>query len=89
MRVIPQYAAASPINIPNIPNVMTTDKNIEAGVKMLRNIEDQCFNDRSLNPVGQEANRLCQLQRRAESNCELRKPLIMASIRISGLATLS
>ena len=51
MRVIPQYAAASPINIPNIPNVMTTDKNIEAGVKMLRNIEDQCFNDRSLNPV--------------------------------------
>ena len=48
MQVIPKNAAASPINI---PNVMTTDKNIEAGVKMLRDIEDRYFDDPKLNPV--------------------------------------
>ncbi len=42
MQVIPRYAAASPINI---PNVGTTANNIHAGVKMLRNIEDTYFND--------------------------------------------
>jgi membrane-bound lytic murein transglycosylase MltF len=42
MQVIPKYAAASPINI---PNVGTADPNIHAGVKMLRNIEDTYFND--------------------------------------------
>ena len=42
MQVIPKYAAASPINI---PNVMTADHNIQAGVKMLRNIENQYFSD--------------------------------------------
>jgi membrane-bound lytic murein transglycosylase MltF len=42
MQVIPKYAAASPINI---PNVGTTSDNIHAGVKMLRNIEDTYFND--------------------------------------------
>ena len=48
MQVIPKNAAASPINI---PNVMTTDKNIEAGVKMLRDIEDRYFDDPKLNSV--------------------------------------
>jgi len=42
MQVIPKYAAASPISI---PNVGTTDGNIHAGVKMLRNIDDKYFND--------------------------------------------
>jgi membrane-bound lytic murein transglycosylase MltF len=42
MQVIPKYAAAPPINI---PNVMTAEPNIQAGVKMLRNIENQYFND--------------------------------------------
>src|SRR5271169_3367784 len=42
MQVIPKYAAASPINI---PNVGTADTNIQAGVKMLRNMEDHYFND--------------------------------------------
>ena len=42
MQVIPKYAAASPINI---PNVGTPETNIHAGVKMLRNIEDTYFKD--------------------------------------------
>ena len=42
MQVIPKYAAANPINV---PNVSTTDGNIHAGVKMLRNIDDTYFND--------------------------------------------
>jgi membrane-bound lytic murein transglycosylase MltF len=42
MQVIPKYAAASPISI---PNVGTAEANIHAGVKMLRNIDDTYFND--------------------------------------------
>lgn len=42
MQVIPKYAAASPINIPNVD---TAETNIQAGIKMLRNIEDTYFND--------------------------------------------
>jgi membrane-bound lytic murein transglycosylase MltF len=42
MQVIPKYAAANPINI---PNVSTADGNIHAGVKMLRDIDDRYFND--------------------------------------------
>lgn len=42
MQVIPKYAAAPPISI---PNVLTAADNIEAGVKMLHNIEEQYFND--------------------------------------------
>jgi membrane-bound lytic murein transglycosylase MltF len=42
MQVIPKYAAASPIDI---PNVGSAEPNIHAGVKMLRNIEDTYFND--------------------------------------------
>ena len=42
MQVIPKYAAASPINIPNVD---TAEANIHAGVKMMRNMEDNYFND--------------------------------------------
>jgi membrane-bound lytic murein transglycosylase MltF len=48
MQVIPKNAAASPINV---PNVNTAENNIQAGVKMLRTIEDQYFNDPKLDPV--------------------------------------
>jgi membrane-bound lytic murein transglycosylase MltF len=48
MQVIPKYAAASPINV---KDVGTADKNIEAGVKMLRNITDAYFNDPAINQV--------------------------------------
>lgn len=45
MQVIPKYAAASPINI---PNVSTAEKNIEAGAKMLHNIAATYFADEKL-----------------------------------------
>ena len=48
MQVLPKYAAASPINI---PDVAQTDANIHAGVTMLRNIVDTYFNDPKLDPV--------------------------------------
>ena len=43
----PQYAAASPINV---PDVTTAENNIQAGVKMLRNNENQYFNDPKIYP---------------------------------------
>jgi len=48
MQVLPRYAAASPINI---PDVTQTDANIHAGVKMLRNITNTYFDDPKLDPV--------------------------------------
>jgi membrane-bound lytic murein transglycosylase MltF len=48
MQVLPKYAAASPINIPDVGNA---DANIHAGVKMLRNIADTYFNDGKLDPM--------------------------------------
>ncbi len=48
MQVMPKYAAASPINV---TNVTTAPNNILAGVKMLRNIEQQYFDDPKLDPV--------------------------------------
>jgi membrane-bound lytic murein transglycosylase MltF len=48
MQVIPKYAAAPPINV---KDVTTPEKNIEAGVKMLRNITDTYFNDPAINQV--------------------------------------
>jgi membrane-bound lytic murein transglycosylase MltF len=48
MQVIPKNAAASPISI---ADVGTTEGNIHAGVKMLRNIEDTYFNDPKIEPV--------------------------------------
>jgi membrane-bound lytic murein transglycosylase MltF len=75
MQVIPKNAAASPINI---PNVMTADKNIEAGVKMLRDIEDRYFNDPKLDPVDKTLmvfasynagpNRIARLRKEAADN---------------------
>jgi len=48
MQVIPKYAAAPPINV---KDVATADKNIEAGVKMLRSIRDTYFNDPAISQV--------------------------------------
>jgi membrane-bound lytic murein transglycosylase MltF len=48
MQVLPKYAAASPINV---PNVGTAEGNIHAGAKMLRNIADTYFNDPGIDSV--------------------------------------
>jgi membrane-bound lytic murein transglycosylase MltF len=48
MQVIPKYAAAPPISVPNVTNAQS---NIEAGVKMLNNISDKYFNDGTLDAV--------------------------------------
>jgi membrane-bound lytic murein transglycosylase MltF len=48
MQVIPKYAAANPINV---KDVSQAQGNIEAGVKMLRNIEDQYFNDPNIDQL--------------------------------------
>src|SRR5271167_2759422 len=74
MQVIPKYAAASPINI---SNVGTADGNIQAGVKMLRNIEDTYFNDPKIDPVNKALfvfasynagpNRIAKLRKKAAS----------------------
>jgi membrane-bound lytic murein transglycosylase MltF len=48
MQVIPKFAAAKPISV---PDVSTADKNILAGVRMLRNIADTYFYDPGIDPV--------------------------------------
>ncbi len=48
MQVIPKYAAAPPINV---PDVLTTEGNIHAGAKMLRNMTDTYFNDPKVDPM--------------------------------------
>jgi membrane-bound lytic murein transglycosylase MltF len=48
MQVIPKYAAAKPINIPNVHNA---DGNIHAGAKMLAQITDTYFNDPAISPM--------------------------------------
>jgi membrane-bound lytic murein transglycosylase MltF len=48
MQVLPQYAAASPINIPNVRNA---ESNIHAGAKMLAMITKTYFNDPAIGPV--------------------------------------
>jgi membrane-bound lytic murein transglycosylase MltF len=48
MQVLPQYAAANPINI---PNVRDADGNIHAGAKMLAQITKTYFNDPAIDPV--------------------------------------
>ena len=48
MQVIPKYAAASPINI---PNVEIAEENIHAGAKMMRNMADTYFTDQQLDPL--------------------------------------
>jgi membrane-bound lytic murein transglycosylase MltF len=74
MQVIPKYAAASPINI---PNVGTADPNIHAGVKMMRNIEDTYFNDPGIDRMNKTLfvfasynagpNRVVELRKKATS----------------------
>jgi membrane-bound lytic murein transglycosylase MltF len=74
MQVIPKYAAASPINI---PNVGTADPNVHAGVKMLRNIEDTYFNDPGIDRMNKTLfvfasynagpNRIADLRKKAAS----------------------
>jgi hypothetical protein len=68
MQVIPKYAAAPLINV---KDVRTADKNIEAGVKMLRHITDTYFNDPGINQVDKTLFTFCQLQRRSESYCAI------------------
>jgi membrane-bound lytic murein transglycosylase MltF len=48
MQVMPQDAAANPINV---PNVWTAEGNIHAGIKILRTIEDKYLNDPKLDPL--------------------------------------
>jgi membrane-bound lytic murein transglycosylase MltF len=48
MQVIPKYAAASPIDIPNVDSA---EPNIHAGTKMLREIEDEYFKDERLDAL--------------------------------------
>ena len=48
MQVLPQYAAASPINI---PNVRDPESNIHAGAKMLAHIAKTYFNDPGVDQV--------------------------------------
>ena len=73
MQVIPKLAAANPINV---PNVTTADGNIEAGVKMMRNIEDTYFNDPNIDPLNKTLfvfasynagpNRIARLRKQAQ-----------------------
>ena len=48
MQVLPKYAAANPINIPNVRDV---SNNIHAGTKMLAQITKTYFNDPAISPV--------------------------------------
>jgi membrane-bound lytic murein transglycosylase MltF len=48
MQVMPQDAAAAPINV---PDVWTAEGNIHAGIKMLRTIEKKYLNDPKLDPL--------------------------------------
>ncbi len=48
MQVLPQYAAADPINR---PNVREAEPNIHAGAKMLAQITKTYFNDPAISPM--------------------------------------
>ena len=73
MQVIPQYAAASPIDIPNVDSA---EPNIHAGTKMLREIEDKYFNDERVDALNKTLftfasynagpTRIAELRREAE-----------------------
>ena len=72
MQVLPNDAAAPPINI---PNVNTAPNNILAGVRMLHQIKEQYFNDPNIDPVNKTLlvfasynagpNRIAELRKRA------------------------
>lgn len=73
MQVIPKYAAAKPISI---PDVTTAEENIHAGAKMLRNVADTYFNDPKIDQVNKTLfvfasynagpNRIVRLQKEAK-----------------------
>jgi len=75
MQVIPKFAAAKPISV---PDVSTADKNILAGVRMLRNIADRYFNDPGIDPVNKTLftfasynagpNRIVRLRKKAQAD---------------------
>jgi membrane-bound lytic murein transglycosylase MltF len=75
MQVIPKFAAAKPISV---PDVSTADKNILAGVRILRNIADTYFNDPGIDPVNKTLftfasynagpNRIARLRKKAEAD---------------------
>ena len=72
MQVIPRYAAAKPINIPDISKA---DKNILAGVRILNNIVTTYFDDPGIDQVSRTLftfasynagpNRIVRLRRQA------------------------
>ena len=73
MQVIPKYAAAPPIGVPDVENA---EANIHAGAKILRNIVDTYLNDPGLDETNKTLlafasynagpNRIAQLRRRAK-----------------------
>jgi len=73
MQVLPQYAAASPINIPNVSD---PNNNIHAGTKMLAQIAKTYFNDPAITSTNQALftfaaynagpNRIVRLRKQAE-----------------------
>jgi membrane-bound lytic murein transglycosylase MltF len=75
MQVIPKLASAHPIDVPDITNA---DGNIHAGVKMLRNIADNYFNDPAITPVNKTLftfasynagpNRIVRLRKKAQDD---------------------
>jgi membrane-bound lytic murein transglycosylase MltF len=74
MQVIPKFAAAPPINI---PNVYDAENNIRAGAKMMRNIADSYFKDDKLDALNKALmafasynagpNRIARLRKQASS----------------------
>jgi membrane-bound lytic murein transglycosylase MltF len=75
MQVIPKYAAAKPINIPDVSNA---GDNIHAGAKMLRNITDTYFNDPGIDAMNKTLftfasynagpNRIVRLRKKAQAD---------------------
>lgn len=75
MQVIPKLAAAPPISI---SNVGTADGNIQAGMKMLRNIADTYFNDPGIDQLNKTLftfasynagpNRIVRLRKKAQED---------------------
>jgi membrane-bound lytic murein transglycosylase MltF len=75
MQVIPKYAAAKPIEIPDVSNV---GDNIHAGAKMLRNITDTYFNDPAVDAMNKTLftfasynagpNRIVRLRNKAQAD---------------------
>lgn len=74
MQVIPKYAAAKPISIAQVDQA---ENNIHAGAKMLRNIQDNYFNDSDIDPLNKMLlsfasynagpNRIARLRREAKA----------------------